>query len=143
MRTRLLLLVGLLVAVALQAPVRAAGTVTVTEETFGSIKKIAWAWTSDGSGVVSGTLTTHAYTGALERLVTDPDGTAAPTDNYDVTILDEDGTDILMGAGADRDTANIEQVLRTSLGVVANDTLELRIAAAGAAKSGVVWLYLR
>lgn len=140
---RRLALVVVFVALALTAPVSAAGTVTLTEETVGSIVKIRWAWTSDGSGVVSGTLTTRAYNGALERLVTDPDGSAAPTDNYDVTILDEDGTDILMGAGADRDTATTEQVARASLGVVANDTLELRIANAGASKAGVVYLYLR
>jgi hypothetical protein len=121
----------------------AVGTVTITEETFGSLKKIAWAWTSDAAGVVSGTLTTGAYNGVLERLVTVPSGAAAPTDNYDVTVLDEDGTDVLMGAGADRDTANTEQVLASSLGAVANDRLELRVANAGNSKGGTVYLYLR
>lgn len=140
--TLTLALLGLVLIAPLQAV--AVGTVTITEERFGSIKKIKFAWTCDASGNVSGTLTTGVYNGAIERLVTDPAAAgSAPTDNYDVTILDEDGTDVLMGAGADRDTANTEQVLRTSLGVVANDTLELQIASAGNAKSGVVWLYLR
>jgi len=123
-----------------------AGTVTITEETHGSLKKIAWAWTCDASGNVNGTggQTAGAYNGALERLVTVPAAAgSAPTDNYDITILDEDGVDVLLGAGADRDTANTEQVQRTSLGVVANDKLTLNIANAGNAKSGTVYLYLR
>lgn len=142
MRSVLLILACLLAV--LTAPLSAAGTVTLTEETHGTLKKISFAWTSDGSGVVSGTLTTAAYTGALERLVTVPaGGGSAPTDNYDVTLLDGDGVDVLMGAGADRDTANTEQVLRDALGVVANDRLELRVANAGNAKSGTVHVYLR
>jgi hypothetical protein len=141
-RHTLLILAGLLAI--LTAPLGAAGTVTVTEETHGSLKKITFVWTSDASGVVSGTLTTGAYNGAIERLVTVPAAAAAaPADNYDVTLLDEDGVDVLMGAGADRDTANTEQVQRSSLGVVANDRLELRIANAGDANSGTVHVYLR
>ncbi len=124
-----------------------AGTVTYTEEIhgiFGRIKKITMAWTCTAGGAVSGTLTDSVFNGEIVRLVTVP-GTAgnAPTDNYDVTIVDEDGTDVLMGAGVDRDTANTEQVLATSLGVVANDKLELRVANAGSAKSGTVYLYIR
>lgn len=141
-RALVLLLAGLLVGGA--APLTAAGTVTITEEAHGTIKKIALVWTSDASGDVSGTLTTLAYTGAIERLVTVPaGGGSAPTDNYDVTLLDEDGVDVLMGAGANRDTAVTEQVLRTSLGVVANDRLALVVANAGATKGGTVYVYLR
>lgn len=123
----------------------AAGTVTVNEETFGSVKKISFTWvsgTAAESGTASGT-TTHAYNGVIERLVTVPDGADAPTDNYDITITDEDDTDVLMGAGADRDTANTEQVLASSLGCVANDKLTLNVTNAGDAKKGTVYLYLR
>lgn len=124
----------------------AAGTVTVTEETHGSLKKITFAWVS-GTGAEAGTAsgaTTGAYTGALERLVTVP-GTAGdqPTNAYDLTLLDEDSTDVLMGAGADRSNAATEQVLGSLLGVVANDTLTLNVAAAGDAKTGTVYVYLR
>lgn len=87
--------------------------------------------------------TTYAYNGVIQRLVTDPDGSAAPTDDYDITITDEDGYDVLMGAGANRDTATTEQVLATSLGCVANDKLTLNVANAGSAKAGVVVLYIR
>ena len=123
----------------------AVGAVTYSEETYGSVKKIAMAWTSSAdTGAVSGTLTTGSYNGAIERLVTVPGLVAAqPDDNYTVTVLDEDGTDVLMGAGASRDETNTEQVLASSLGCVANDKLELRIASAGNSKTGVVYLYIR
>lgn len=122
----------------------AVGTLTLTEEVFSSVKKITFAWTCDASGNVSGTSTTGAFTGEILRLVTVPAAAgSAPTDNYDIIINDEDGTDVLMGAGANRDTANTEQVLASSLGVVANDKLTLGISNAGNAKSGTVYLYIR
>ena len=123
--------------------------VTITEEIFRSspenphpVKKIAFDWTSDGSGDATGT-TTNVFTGELLRLVTVPDGVAAPTDNYDIVINDEDGTDVLIGAGADRDTANTEQVIASSLGAVANDKLTIVVSNAGDTKSGVAYLYIR
>ena len=123
----------------------AAGSVVITEETVGSVKKVSFAWTSgtDAEAGTAGDTTDYTYNGVLERLVTVPDGTAAPSDDYDVVVNDADGTDVLMGAGADRDTADTEQVLASSLGCVANDKLTLAITNAGAAKEGVVNLYIR
>jgi len=119
------------------------GTVTVTEETFGTVKKIAYSWLSDGDGKATKT-TTNVYSGEIIRLVTVPDGTAAPDDNYTVLVNDEDTTDVLMGAAVgNRDTANTEQVLASSLGCVANDKLSLSITGAGAANKGKVYLYIR
>jgi|LSQX01.3.fsa_nt_gb hypothetical protein len=124
----------------------AAGTVAITEETIGQVKKIAFSWISgtDGeAGTAAGT-TLKTYNGVIERLVTIP-GVApnVPTDLYDITIDDEDKTDVLMGAGKDRSNANIEQVGRADLGVVANDKLTLKVADAGVAKKGTVYLYIR
>lgn len=123
------------------------GTVTITEETLSVVKKVKFAWTSVNGGGDAGKAsktTTNVYTGEIIRLVTIP-GSApnAPTDDYDITITDEDGTDVLMGAGANRDTANTEQVLASSLGCVANDKLTLNIAAAGNAKTGTTIIYIR
>ena len=119
-----------------------AGTVVTTEETFGTVKKVSFAWTSSSGGAADAT-TTNVFSGAIMRLVTVPDGTDAPTDNYDVVVDDADGNDVLMGAGADRDTANTEQVLASSLGIVANDKLTLAVTNAGNAKKGTVILYIR
>lgn len=122
------------------------GTVVITEESGGFVKKIAFAWTSVNGGGDAGKAvktTVESYSGQVVRLVTVPDAVDAPTDNYDVAINDEDGVDILMGAGIDRDTANTEQVLAALLGYVANDCLTLSVAAAGNAKKGTVYLYIR
>lgn len=122
------------------------GTVTVTEETISVIKKIKFEWTSEGAGGDAGKATkttTKAYTGEIIRLVTIPDKTAVPTASYDVAVNDEDGTDVLMGAGADRSSTDTEQVLAANLGCVANDKLSLSISDAGESKKGTVILYVR
>ncbi len=120
-----------------------AGTVTIAEETYGTVRKVKFAWTSDAAGAADG-ITTKAYSGAVERLVTVP-GTAGdqPTDLYDVVVNDEDATDVLMGAGANRSNVTTQQVLASSLGVVANDKLTLAVTNAGATKKGTVYVYIR
>ncbi len=120
-----------------------AGTVTITEETFGTVKKVKFAWTSDAAGAADGT-TAKVYSGEILRLITVPGaGGVAPTDLYDVAVNDEDAMDILMGAGANRSNVNTQQVLASSLGCVANDKLTLAVTNAGAAKNGTVYLYIR
>lgn len=124
-----------------------AAAVTLSEEVFGVIKKIKWQWTAHTDGKVAKTttnaVTTKAYNGELVRMITIPDGTKAPTDDYDIKIYDDDGVDVLIGAGADRDISNTEQVLAANLGVVANDKLTLEIDGAGDGGKGTVILYIR
>jgi hypothetical protein len=72
----------------------------------GAVTRIELAMVSHTDGTVSG-LSTAGINGTILRVVTNP-GATAPTDNYDVTLLDEDGIDVLAGQGADRDTANSE-----------------------------------
>lgn len=121
------------------------GTMTITEETYGSVKKIkaSWAITSADSGAVSGQTST-AYNGALQRLVTVPDASSAPAANYDITVSDQDSTDALMGGGANRHSANTEQVAAASLGIVANDKLTFKVTNAGSTShAGAIYLYIR
>lgn len=130
------------------------GTVVITEEypsNYGDqssmIKKIAFAWTSEDGGGNAGKAskaTTKYYAGEIIRLVTVPSGAPdVPTNLYDVAINDEDGNDVLMGAGADRSDTATQQVLASSLGCVANDKLSLSVSNAGNAKKGTVYLYIR
>jgi hypothetical protein len=83
-----------------------AAAVTKTEETIGVIKKITWQWTSHTDGKVAvataGAATDKTYNCEVVRLVTVPDGTDAPTADYDVSVYDEDNVDVLAGAGANR-----------------------------------------
>ena len=118
---------------------------TVTEETFGSVKKVTFAWAtlSSSSGGVT-KATTGVYNGALQRFVTIPGaGSSAPTASYDITVSDQDSTDTLMAAGGSRATAAVEQVNAASLGFVANDTLEINVTNAGSSNAGTAILYIR
>lgn len=120
-----------------------AGTVTKLEEVFGTVKKIKFSWLSTAGGLAD-LVTTEVYSGKILGLCTVPGaGGDAPDDNYGVELKDEDGVDVLMGGGLLRDTANTEYVLSASLGAVANDKLHLYITAAGAAKKGTVYVFIR
>lgn len=125
----------------------AAGTVTITETTHTVVKKIKFAWSSGTSGGDAGNATgttTAAYDGKLELLTTIPSGGGtAPDDNYDIAITDSDSVNVLAGGGADRDTANTEQVLGTSLGAVAGSKLTFTVTNAGNGKAGTAYLYVR
>jgi len=118
-------------------------TITESENSKTAVKRILWDWACTEAGVVTGSVTTGKYTGQIVRLITNPDATTDdPTDNYDVVINDSDGNDVLMGAGANRDTLNTEQVLASSLGYVFDSALTLEITNAGDANKGIVILYV-
>ena len=71
-------------------------------------------WTAAANGSVADIpideLFLAGYGYSLHSMVTDP-GSTAPSDNYDITIEDSDGVDVLGGAGVNRDTANTERVM--------------------------------
>jgi PKD repeat protein len=125
-----------------------AAEITKTEEVFGVLKKISWQWTAHTDGKVATTTTnaetTATFNGEIVRLVTVPSTVVAPSDNYTVKVYDDDDTDVLMGAATgNRDATATEQVLGTSLGVVAYDKLTLYIEGAGSGGKGTVHLYVR
>jgi predicted RNA methylase len=126
-----------LVAIALLAQtlgVQAVGTVTQTYYSAGNVRKVAFAVTADAAaGTVPNTVLTTAIEGRLLAIETNP-GSTAPTDNYDITLEDGEGFDVLQGVGANRDTANTERaaivIASTSLHPVVDETdvLTLKIA---------------
>lgn len=117
-----------------------AGTVTVEESHFLGVSKIKWSWTSAVGGAAD-LITPHSYYGEVLALVTNP-GATAPTDDYDITITDADGYDVMQGAGADRDTTNTETAVPASTSI-AFGQLTLNVAAAGDAKVGTATLYIK
>lgn len=123
----------------------AAGSASITEIDFDSVKKIKWEWTSGtGQTVVADCTTASFYTGKVLFLVTVPGtGGNTPSDNYDVTILDSDDVDILGDGGLNRATGTTESVCEGSLGAVVASQLELNIADAGSANTGIVYLFIR
>lgn len=122
------------------------GAVTVAEVAgIKGLVKVVIPWTSDESGNVTEN-GVELPGGTLVKMRTDPDGTDAPTDNYDITLLDADGLDVLGGAGANRDTANVEDAYPAAgtyfRPVIEGGTYYPTIAAAGAAKAGEIELFI-
>jgi hypothetical protein len=63
--------------------------------------------TSGSAGETISGASAAAIHGWLVRVVTDPDDTLFPTDNWDLTIGDGNVSDILHGGGANRDTTAV------------------------------------
>ena len=120
-----------------------ASSVTLVESTGKGLQKIKATIIAHTDGVVTGVATAGTYNGKVERLITDPDGSSAPSADWDLTITDDDGYDVLAGAGTDRHTSNTEQVLGTSLGIVKSSTLTVAASGMGSGGKAVVYLYLR
>lgn len=129
-----------------------AGTVTITYQEHRSIKQVIWNWTSSAGGAAD-SVDSKVVSGVILQITTNPDDVAAPTDNYDIVINDEDGVDVAQGLLANRDTLNSESVVplkETTIGantysapVFVDSKLTLQVSAAGATKQGRVTLYHR
>ena len=111
-----------------------AGTVTQTDVKRGPIGLVTLSVTADAAdGGVPDTNLEVKISGRLLFLETNP-GATAPTDNYDITIEDADGHDVLEGVGANRDTANTEKASIVMSGTVIHpavsigDTLTFKLA---------------
>src|SRR4051812_9489852 len=88
------------------------GFATSSEAAGRVVNHVALAWTSDASGNVS---YDFDFRGTIFRVATKP-GTPAPTDDYDITVTDPAGIDVLKGGGANRDTANSEDFVPVASG---------------------------
>lgn len=121
-----------------------AGTVTVSEKRFGSVKKVTFTWSSSAGGAADGA-TTYAYDGEILEAVQFPDGGGTqPTNLYDVVVNDADGIDVLGGLGANlSNAANTIKQFKDGLLCVAGSALTLAVTNAGDAKGGKVILYIR
>jgi hypothetical protein len=112
--------------------------------------------TDDSAGTA--TTTTDKICGELIKIQTDP-GSAAPTDNYDITIVDDEGISVVancqnLASLGTRDTANSEETYlhllnadMTPIGFavypVVCSPLTIALANAGNAKTTQVILYYR
>jgi hypothetical protein len=116
---------------------------TDRETPIGSpVSIIIWSFISSAGGAA--TEQTKKVSGKVKRIVTNPDNTDTPSANWDLTITDEDGVDILEGEGANRDPAGAgtsEGIAFTISELIASK-LTFTVANAGNAKKGVVKLYL-
>ena len=91
------------------------GTVTVKSDSVNDgFEIVVFTWIANTGGVVPTTSTGTTWPdprmqkgGCIAKVNTNP-GSTAPTDNYDITLTDADGVDLMGGELVDRDTANSE-----------------------------------
>lgn len=121
----------------------AAGSMTITETTVGTVKKIKAAWTTGSAGEgISGT-TTKVYSGRFIGLIAVPGGTT-PSDNYTITVKDADAVDLCLGAATgNQKAASTTFTAEASMAGVAMSTLTLAISSAGNSKTGTTYLLIR
>lgn len=105
--------------------------------------KIVVTWLSHTDGAA--TLALPDMNGFLLKVVTDP-GTAAPTANYDITLVDENTFDAASNLLIDRHTTNTEQVYTFVSGaptpIYLSGTHTFTVANAGSGKDGVCTFYM-
>ena len=121
-----------------------AQVVTITEDPVHyPIREIKWDWLCTDGGAVS-SASGYQYTGVIMKAIFKSDAASTdPTDLYDVTILDDNGFDVLLGNGADITKATtVQKTAKDGLMIVKDTYLTLTIAAAGNAKGGEVYLYV-
>jgi len=112
--------------------------------------KLTVGWTSNGGGVseaISAANMKELIGKNLAQFVTDP-GSPAPDDNYNFTLLDAYGVDILGGEGLLRHTTTSQQGIPALKSGVYGDriidtALTFTIDTAGSEKKGAAILYFR
>ena len=109
--------------------------VTITEQTYSSVKKIDFDWTTTGS---TGGTTVNSYDGAVLRVLSYATATSGGT----LTIADEDGYDILMGRGV---FTSGESYLgttdgRSPISAIAESTLTYTVASTGGTGHCIVYV---
>lgn len=121
-----------------------AGTVTETTRNLRKlITRITMAWVSDASGAVNGT-SIKPPAGWIESVRLTPDGGGTqPSDQYDLSLLDPRGVDVLFGAGADLSNAAAKVTRLDPPYWQGGEALTLTITNAGNAKGGTVELVVR
>ncbi len=82
---------------------------TQTFNNLGHVKSVVLECSFDsGDGSFADVDLDKKFEGELLTLETNP-GSTAPSDNYDITLVDDEGHDVLEGVGDNRDTANTEK----------------------------------
>jgi hypothetical protein len=120
-----------------------AGTVVITQSREGRIGRIRAVCTADAADGSFPATPLPSFSGRILALRTNP-GATAPQANYDIALTDGDGVDRLQGLGANRHTANSEQVAVVYTGtaihppVVWEDALSLAVTGNNVNSAGTV-----
>lgn len=111
---------------------------SVTSTRYGNLEAITISWTADGSGNYT---ESFGLNGQVVKVVTNPDGSSAPSADYDVTVIDGDGVDVLNGDLGDRHTSTSESVVPDPLAYHIGD-VTFTVANAGDGGAGVAVFYV-
>ena len=148
----LLFIPGILILTSVRFSVLFADEGTVTKTEYNQYPyKVILEWTSTTNNCTTGT--TSFVRGEIMRVVFQPDATAVPLDDYDITLKDSYEVDVLAGLGSDlSDTNTFTSVPFYAVGIdgvtnyyryVINDKLTLAVDNCGSNKQGTVILYLK
>lgn len=149
MKKAMLILLALLVAIPVSAQTLTASAGSGTLTMWNKYKERATvAWTSTAGGAFTGTIT--GLQGEIQAVAFKPDiGSTSPTNNYDVTIEDEDGIDLLEARGANLSdtTATRKFVGISASNIIARaplaGNLVIKVTNAGASNGGTIRLYFK
>ena len=123
-----------------------AGTIDFEYREHLAVKRVKMNWVSDASGDVNG-IPTKDISGYPVRVVFIPDsGGTQPDNSYDVELQDQEGQDVLAGAGADLSNSGNSQfsLLQTTFDFQGfSGELDLVVTNAGASNGGTVVFYWR
>ena len=124
-----------------------AGSITTTVTKIISLVKYKMDWLSDASGDVN-VDAIPMIQGEIQSVHYFPDaGGTQPSDNYDLTMADSYGVDILTGTGANlsqtTDTYAVPALSTYFKVVIEAGSYDLVIANAGNAKGGIVEVIVR
>ena len=124
-----------------------AGTITTTVTKSGALSKYKMDWLSDASGDVD-VDAIPMIQGEIQSVHYFPDaGGTQPSDNYDLTMADSFGVDILTGTGANlsqtTDTYAVPALSTYFKVVIEAGSYDLVVANAGNAKGGIVEVIVR
>ena len=147
----------LLMCLLIPVTVWAAGSCTsaqkiITEAGITWYRIVTMNWVSSAGGAVSSVGAVPNVSGIIAEvhLIPDSNSTYAPSNLYDVTILDSEGTDVLFGTGANMSnstTATTNYIVpRNPSGGNPNrnnTTLTPSITNAGSGKKGTIKIFLR
>ena len=124
-----------------------AGTITTTVTKSGALSKYKMDWLSDASGDVD-VDAIPMIQGEIQSVHYFPDaGGTQPSDNYDLTMADSFGVDILTGTGANlsqtTDTYAVPALSTYFKVVIEAGSYDLVVANAGNAKGGILEVVIR
>lgn len=112
-------------------------------------RKFSIPWTSNPSG--SATVAVPNVFGTINRIATVPGtGASQPTDQYDLTLTDEHGIDVMAAKGANQSATASGSFIGTIPGpsgfsefpFTVRGGLTLNVTNAGVSKSGTVYVYI-